>query len=681
MATTVTHYGAWGGPDNVFRLRMTITRTAVNVANNTSTVTVGVWVEARGWGSFNYNSKHVHYIDGTKVYDGMIQRSVAAPNSTQILNNTRTLTHNAAGARSVYSEASFSNPAVGNLWVGGSLTLDTIPRATQPSSGGFVTGLATTINLPRASSSFTHVVTYKIGSKSGTIATGAGASTSWVPPHDISTEFKNSPSGTVTITAVTKSGGTTIGSKSYTHSISLNPSQGPTVTDVVWTEQNATVKQAIGAFVQDISLISGDVVATGLYGSTISLREIVVGGVAVPVGTPISVGVSGSVAASGKATDSRGRTATMDKPFTVLAYQPPRLGPGGLKVSRANASNVITPLGTYLRMDLDCLVSSLKVGTTEKNAMTIAVHTRPAAGGAWVARNVINPGLTHNKAVQISGGSAYPVTSSYEVRVTISDKTGIEASTFMTVVPTATVTIDMNGALVGLGKYHERGGLDVQGSVFSSEAFEIYEGASKQTRYGAGVITTPYGTMSDVFRGTTAQRDRLASDGLAFSGMRFHDTTIGRRYVYSNYNTWVEDRETKFGTRADRLAFPVAYGDMWHETDESKEIWLGSSDGRWRLFGARVNFGVTGWMNTLAGAVWARSETYVFPSMWLEPHEEVRWSTRGSGNGYEFSELASRVSNADAETLQVVWRKAQFGSSASQPSNYYVDIMEVRARE
>ena len=110
------------------------------------------------------------------------------------------------------------------------LTLPNIPRGTTPSisgGGGFTTGAASTISLPRADSSYTHDVSYTFGSQSGTIVTGAGVSASWTPPHSLLTEIPNSATGTVDITVVTKQGATVIGSKNVGFTLAAGASVVP----------------------------------------------------------------------------------------------------------------------------------------------------------------------------------------------------------------------------------------------------------------------------------------------------------------------------------------------------------------------------------------------------------------------------------------------------------------------
>lgn len=76
-----------------------------------------------------------------------------------------------------------------------------------------------TITLNRASSSYTHNLSYEIGTKSGTIATGVGTSREWFIPTSLVTEITNATSGKMTIICVTKNGTATVGTQKITATV------------------------------------------------------------------------------------------------------------------------------------------------------------------------------------------------------------------------------------------------------------------------------------------------------------------------------------------------------------------------------------------------------------------------------------------------------------------------------
>lgn len=357
------------------------------------------------------------------------------------------------------------------------LTLPNIPRGTTPNlsgGGGFVTGSAKTINLPRASSNYTHDVSYTFGAQTGTIATGAGVTTSWTPPHTLLTEIPNSASGTVDITVVTKQGSTVIGSKKVGFTLTAAASVVPTVSAVAWTEQNPVVASAVGAFVQGQSLIKGTVTAGVAQGSPIVAKSLTIAGSPLSESQVWEPGTSGTISASGQATDARGRTGTKTQNFTVLAYAPPSLSQA--TVRRATSSAGALGDGTYLRMDLTAAVQSLKPASAEQNALKLYVRTRPV-GGSWTVRNnLTHTALTYSNAlVMVKDGAAYPLSTSFEVEITITDNIG-QYARVTRIVGTGGASFDIAATGTGHGKIWERGGIDVAGHGYVSG--NVYSGGT-----------------------------------------------------------------------------------------------------------------------------------------------------------------------------------------------------------
>lgn len=478
--------------DSRFRLDYSVTTVRQEIDNNRSLVR-RVLVIVKTGSSYAWSNNTSYWSSsGPNSQSGTFTYNFGNYSSLTLMDRQDWVAHNADGTKSFTSSASVSaDTPLGSASIGSfTVTLKTIPRATTPTvSGGFTTGAASTINLPRASSSFTHDVTYKIGSLTGTIATGAGTSASWTPPHTLMTELPNAASGTVEITVVTKNGSTSIGTKKINVTLTAAASIVPTISGVTWADDNPTVATNIGAFVQGVSLVKGTVTAAGVHGSTITSKRILLGGQSFAEGTAFLVNGSGTVTAQGEATDSRGRTTTVDSSFTVLPYLPPQIGANGWQVRRANSSNVPDDNGQYLRVDLHAVAASLKPASTEKNALTIQVRTKASDAG-WVNRNTINPGLTHNTSFQVSGGAAFSTTKSYEVEITVTDKTSAPPVVLKTTVGTAVVTLDLNGDKVGVGKMHEFGTLDVAGDIYMGGVKVSVEGHT----HNASAITA--GTLA-----------------------------------------------------------------------------------------------------------------------------------------------------------------------------------------
>lgn len=116
-------------------------------------------------------------IAGVKVYDGGTYSNITDYKDRTFASGTLELSHNADGTKS-FTVAAFSGWLFGNgdyTAAAKSFTLPTIPRATTPSIGPVTIGGKATISLPRASTSFTHTLSYSFGSASGTLPPRRGA--------------------------------------------------------------------------------------------------------------------------------------------------------------------------------------------------------------------------------------------------------------------------------------------------------------------------------------------------------------------------------------------------------------------------------------------------------------------------------------------------------------------------
>ena len=123
--------------------------------------------------------------------------------------------HNADGTKSVAISATGSLPpsSLTSTDCGKTVTLPTIPRASSISCTEANIESNPTITISRASTSFTHTVTYKFGSLTGTIATKTSATSiaSWTIPASFYAQIPNSQTGKGTLTCITYSGNTQIG--------------------------------------------------------------------------------------------------------------------------------------------------------------------------------------------------------------------------------------------------------------------------------------------------------------------------------------------------------------------------------------------------------------------------------------------------------------------------------------
>lgn len=497
-----------------YTLRLIVNESSQNIANNTttasyefalmeSTSTPGYWQNTPGIAWSVRTPATTTFATGTRISPAYDFRS-AGVTTMVIKSGTHTVTHNAQG---VYSGIRWEghwagqSSAVGGGVVGGAVSFTTIPRASHiTTTGSFTTGLSGTIAWSPASTAFRHDIHYRIGTGSWvSIATNQTSSYAWEPPHSIF-QGNNATSLTITFRLTTKAsaGGSIIGTSERSYPLYLAAGQVPSISAVTWADQNTVVRDKFGVFLQNKSLIKGTLSAAGVLGSTLPTRQVIIGGAAFNESDIVTPGDSGTIVASGRVVDSRGRVATRVANIVVRPYQEPRVI--SYQVRRANSNGTVNPGGTHLRVDLNASATSV-INGTERNALKIVVKTRPR-GGAWTTRQTLTPGLTYNNNFVVSGGAIANLSQSYDVGIEVTDEAhsgtipiNIES------VSTGATSMHITGSGVGIGKRHEQGALDVgPGGIYNNGV--LVGAAATETARG----TVERATQAEVNTGTDTTR-------------------------------------------------------------------------------------------------------------------------------------------------------------------------------
>lgn len=479
MATIVGGLNG-GGP---YQLELVITQTSQSISGNYSNISYTLRVRRtsnagyRSWGNTNYTL----VINGSTLASGAswyMDFPAGGPTTRNIRSGTMKINHNADGTKTVAASAALdtSSSAVGDGSLSGSVGLTTIPRASQPTVSPTTVnaGSSVTIATNRASSSFTHTLTYSFQGQSGTIATKTtNANPTWTPPLSLLNYITDRTSATCTITCETFSGSTSLGTKSVNLVIAAGPEIVPTANAVTHSDSVSAIASAIGAYVQGYSKLNVSTSGSSVYGATIEEYLISVDGVSLASNSgvlPAPLPSSGSRTLSSTVTDSRGRVGTnTSTTINVLPYAKPQFT---FNVQRCNASGTPTNNGTYIRVVPNATASSLIVSGSQKNSLKYRVRTRELGTSTWTtAKSLTNTGgLSFNSPV-IIGSNDYSVATSWEVEFYVEDSLGaLSKSDQVLIVPTAFAIIHAkkDGTGIGLGKYHEGGFLDVGGDILQN---------------------------------------------------------------------------------------------------------------------------------------------------------------------------------------------------------------------
>lgn len=338
-------------------------------------------------------------INGTEVYSGGTYSDITDYKDRTFGSGTLTIPHNSDGSGS-FTISAVSGWIYGNgNYYGASqtFTLPTIPRASSVSCSSANIGSNATITINRASTSFTHTLTYSFGSLSGTIATKTSSTNiSWTIPTTFYGQIPNSKSGTGTITCDTYNGSTLIGSKSTSFTATVSESDSkPTLSPTV-SDSNATTTALTGDSSKFIKYYSNASVATGAQArnsATLKSQKITCGAKSITSASgTINAVESGSFTFS--ATDSRGYTTTQTVNKTLIEY---------IKLTCSLNAGAPTTAGD----------ATLKIsgnywdGTFGKVANTLTVQYRYKAQGgsygSWTTVSATKSNNTYNATATISG--------------------------------------------------------------------------------------------------------------------------------------------------------------------------------------------------------------------------------------------------------------------------------------
>ena len=338
------------------------------------------------------------------------------------------------------------------------MTLDTIPRATQPSlsSSSVNMGSAVTISTPRASSSFTHDLAYSFrGGAYVSIATGVGTSYSWTVP-DLASSIPSATSGSMTIRCITKNGSTTIGTKTVSLTAKVPSSVVPTISSVAVAEATSGLAAQFGAYIQSKSKLSVTITAAGAKGSTISSYRTTFRGKTYTARTWTSdiLTASGTLSMTTTVTDNRGRTASKTTTVSVLAYTPPRIQ--AFSVYRCNSEGAADDEGLYIAVRYKYSAPSLNGG----NTASLAVQYKQSTAASYSSL-LSGSGLSADTTEKPSSPT-FSTDYQFDLLLTVTDYFGAVA-TMGTVLPSGKVILDLaaDGLGFAVGKTSERDGLEV----------------------------------------------------------------------------------------------------------------------------------------------------------------------------------------------------------------------------
>lgn len=552
-------YGTFSA-DSRYSIHVQAYESGTDIATNTSTVQVNVWVDKASGGGYytaNGNATASCSVDGVGIGIGnWSPYDFSSYSSKLIASFSRTVTHDADGSKTVSIAFSANDPNnFGSASIGTvGLALTTLPRASTPtlSASTIDAGGVVTINTNRLSTSFTHDIEYDFVSLTGQTtglgaATGVTTSTTLTVPTAILSQIPSTMSGTLVVRVKTYNGATLIGTKTVNLTVTVPTAAVPTIGSLTASEGTIVpdVATLIGRYVQGVSKIAATAgTIAGVYGSTIVSTKITVDGQTISGSSGTTVNPltnSGTYNVVAETTDSRGQVGTRTQSITVLPYTPPSVVTA--EARRATVGGTVDQsAGTYIRIDMSAVVQSL-INSTQKNLLQYRISTSPQGANTWTVRQAATSvGAStlafdsyggSNPYVLLTAGAPYSVNSPFDVKIEIIDKLNI--TTVIRTVAQGALLADWNAGLgLALGAYHQGvGRLETYGGGgIYQDGLPVVDFGDLATTSLPGVVqlaTSAEGvTGTDLIRAMTPAADAAAllAFAQAFLAPRNHNRVI-----------------------------------------------------------------------------------------------------------------------------------------------------------
>lgn len=479
---------------------LNVTQQSQNIANNTTTVRWELLIYRPSAISSSASKSWSVKVNGTTKSGNT---TIGGSGTKSIASGTVSVPHNSDGTKSIsfsFSlnfEINWAGKWIGTGSATGSMALTTIPRATTPtlSPANVTMGNTLTINLPRASGSFTHALYHDFYMGNWTqFASGVGTSSALEVPISWASRIPNAISGGGRIRCLTYNGGTLIGEKIVNFTATIPSNIVPSISSLSVTEA-ASLPIISAGFIQGKSKLKCVITAAGAQGSTIKSYSTKIGSLTYTGSsfTTDVISVSGTVQIITTVTDSRGRTASKTQSITVLSYSQPVVV---MSVFRANSAGAADEEGTYAVADVDIDITSLG----NKNAGSYKIEYKQESGteSDWKS---VKTGSGYSIHQNFNLGNVLNADLSYNFRITVTDSFGSVVYN-TSPVPTAFTPLDFRstGKGIAFGKVSILDMIEMAMEMLVYKVIKIKNSISVMFENSAGEFTEGIQMLEDDFR-------------------------------------------------------------------------------------------------------------------------------------------------------------------------------------
>ena len=469
----------WSNNDRGYRIRLWVDQVGQDIQNNTSQVRLRLALLNTTTTFAQYQCSAYVEFNGQRLNWSGSPSVLSWYQTVELIDQTITVRHADDGSGVFGVHAHFNGSggwSPGNLDIGSqTITLTTIPRGSTVSVSDGVIGKQVDIAINRKIGGATHTLRYAWGNKQGEIANNVGTSYKWTIPEDFANDIPNSTSGWGTIYVDTYINGNFIQTQSTTFTASIDTNLlKPYFTGFTLEDANTATQRVIPEKTHFVSILS--LVKVFFTGAQAKSGATITGYYAEIVGANNSVSTNGGVfrevsvnqdtemTLRGRVQDSRGIWSDwIDTKITFLFYFIPALR---FEVKRSDKKLDILTIKRFAK------IAPLTVNGVQKNTMKLTFTTRKVgsdtevldngeAGGTWSSISELN-------ASSANLGNTYPADTSYIVIGKLEDE--FTSASFQVTVPTDEVIMTYDRQGVGIGKYRERGALDVAGDIYANNS-------------------------------------------------------------------------------------------------------------------------------------------------------------------------------------------------------------------
>ena len=469
----------WSNNDRGYRIRLWVDQVGQDIQNNTSQVRLRLALLNTTTTFAQYQCSAYVEFNGQRLNWSGSPSVLSWYQTVELIDQTITVRHADDGS-GVFSVRAHFNGSGGwspvNLDIGNQqITLITIPRGSSVRvSDGFI-GNQVDISIDKKVGSATHTLRYSWYNKQGKIADNVGTSYKWTIPEDFANDIPNSTSGRGTIYVDTYINGNFIQTQSTTFTASvITNNMKPSLTGFTLTDANPVSQRVIPESTHFVSIMS--LVKVTFNGAQAKSGATIAGYYAEIVGANNSVAENGGVLREvsvnkdtemtlrGRVQDSRGIWSDwIETKLMFLFYFSPALR---FEVKRSDKKLDILVIKRFAK------IAPLTVNGVQKNTMKLTFTTRKVdsdnevsdngdAGGTWSSISEFN-------ASDAKLGNSYPADTSYVVIGKLEDE--FTSTSFQDTVTTDEVIATYDRQGVGIGKYRERGALDVAGDIYANNS-------------------------------------------------------------------------------------------------------------------------------------------------------------------------------------------------------------------